>query len=238
MNAPHDWFLTQNICIQKTPEMTGMNKAITPSLAKRPPLEHLLDLIDSGELGPGSRLTETDLATRLGISRTPVREALHRLHAMGLAEHGPQRGLIVAHLTYDQTRQLFAVREGLEGMATRLAAEHATRAEINVLRELVAADRNHTDPVELQARNKILHRQIVQASHNQFMIETLNNLRIHMSLLPGSTYSLPERIESAQRGHEEIVEAIAQGDGERAEQAARRHIAEGYQFRLKMIAGT
>lgn len=213
-----------------------MNEVIIPPIVKRPPLEHLLDLIDSGELAPGSRLTEMELAKRLGISRTPVREALHRLHAMGLAEHGPQRGLIVAHLTYDQTRQLFAVREGLEGMATRLAAEHATHAEINVLRELVAEDRLYTDPTQLQSRNKILHRQIAQASHNQFMIEALSNLRIHMSLLPGSTYSCPDRIESAQRDHEEIVEAIAQGDGERAERAARAHIAEGYQFRLKMLA--
>lgn len=215
-----------------------MKKLTTTTGVKRPPLEHLLDLIDNGELTPGSRLTETDLAQRLGISRTPVREALHRLHAMGLAEHGPQRGLIVAHLSYDQIRQLFAVREGLEGMATRLAAEHATRAEVNVLRELVEADRKYTDPFELQARNKLLHRQIVQASHNQFMIEALNNLRIHMSLLPGSTYSRPERIVSAQRDHEEIIEAIAQGDGERAERAARTHIAEGYQFRLKMLADT
>ena len=215
-----------------------MKKLTTTTSLKRPPLEHLLDLIDNGELTPGSRLTETELAQRLGISRTPVREALHRLHAMGLAEHGPQRGLIVAHLSYDQIRQLFAVREGLEGMATRLAAEHATRAEVNVLRELVEEDRKYTDPFELQARNKLLHRQIVQASHNQFMIEALNNLRIHMSLLPGSTYSRPERIVSAQRDHEEIIEAIAQGDGERAERAARTHIAEGYQFRLKMLAET
>jgi DNA-binding GntR family transcriptional regulator len=213
-----------------------MNKMTNSPLAGRSPLDHLMDLIESGELGSGSRLTETELARRLGISRTPVREALHRLHAMGLAEHGPQRGLIIAHLSYDQIRQLFAVREGLEGMATRLAAEHASRAEVNILREMVAEDRTISDPLKLQGRNKLLHRQIVQSSHNQFMIEALGNLRVHMSLLPGSTYSRPERIKSAQAGHEEIVEAIAQGDGDRAERAAREHIAEGYQFRLKMIA--
>jgi len=213
-----------------------MTKSNDPSLPRQSPLDHLLELIESGELGSGSRLTETELANRLGISRTPVREALHRLHAMGLAEHGPQRGLIIAHLSYDQTRQLFAVREGLEGMATRLAAEHASRAEINILRDMVAEDRGLTDPVKLKTRNRLLHRQIVQASHNQFMIEALGNLRVHMSLLPGSTYSWAGRIESAQAGHEEIIDAIAQGDGDRAERAAREHIAEGYQLRLKMMA--
>ncbi|WP_225029847.1 GntR family transcriptional regulator [Xinfangfangia pollutisoli] len=204
--------------------------------ARRTPLDHIMGLIEQGELRPGSRLTEVDLAQRLGISRTPVREALHRLHAMGLADHGPQRGLIVAHIGYDQLRQLFAVREGLEGMATRLAAEHASRAEVALLREMVAADRLLTDPVRLLDRNKMLHRLIVQASHNSFMIDALSNLRVHLSLLSGSTYAIPERIEAAQAEHEEIVAAIAEGNGDRAERAARRHILSGYQVRLKMLA--
>lgn len=203
--------------------------------ARRSPLDHIMGLIELGELRPGSRLTEVDLAQRLGISRTPVREALHRLHAMGLAEHGPQRGLIVAHMSYDQLRQLFAVREGLEGMATRLAAEHASRAEVSLLREMVEGDREIRDPVKLLERNKSLHRLIVQASHNQFMIEALGNLRVHLSLLPGSTYANEERIIAAQQEHEEIVDAIAKGDGDRAERAARQHILSGYRVRLKMM---
>ncbi len=206
------------------------------STVRRNPLDHLMDLIEAGDLPPGSRLTETDLAQRLGISRTPVREALHRLHAMGLAEHGPQRGLIIAHLSYDQLRQLFAVREGLEGMATRLAAEHASRAEANLLREMVTADRALDDPAKLRERNKILHRQIVQASHNKFMIEALGNLRVHLSLLPGSTYTSAGRVAEAQAEHEEIVEAIAAGDGDQAEKAARHHIASGFRIRLKMMS--
>lgn len=215
-----------------------MKQVSDSTLIRRNPLDHLMDLIEAGELRPGSRLTETELAQRLGISRTPVREALHRLHAMGLAEHGPQRGLIIAHLSYDQLRQLFAVREGLEGMATRLAAEHASKAEVNLLREMVMTDRDLEDPVQLLARNKQLHRQIVQASHNQFMIEALNNLRVHLSLLPGSTYTTPGRQQEAQREHEEIVDAILQGDGDRAERAARQHILSGFQIRLKMMAET
>ena len=121
-------------------------------------------------------------------------------------------------------------------MATRLAAEHASRAEVNLLREMVTEDRNITDPRKLLERNKLLHRQIVHASHNKFMIEALGNLRVHLSLLPGSTYAKAGRMQSAQTEHEEIVDAIAQGDGDRAERAARKHIAEGFQIRLKMMA--
>ncbi|CAH1690571.1 GntR family transcriptional regulator [Hyphomicrobiales bacterium] len=203
---------------------------------KLSPMELLLSAIERGDLPPGTRLRETELAEKLGISRTPVREALHRLHAMGLADHGPQRGLVVAAISHDQTRQLFAVREGLEGMATRLAAHHASREEVEVMRQIVDNDRGVTDPVRLSESNKLLHRHIARASHNTFMIDALDNLRIHLSLLPSSTYLFAGRVESAQHEHEEIIDAIARGDGDRAEAAARRHIASGYRVRLEMMA--
>ena len=200
------------------------------------PLDRLLTAIERGDLPPGTRLRETEIAEKLGISRTPVREALHRLHALGLAEHGPQRGLVVAQMSYEQLRQLFDVREGLEGMATRLAANHASRQETELLRQIVEEDRSITDPHVLSEHNKVLHRQIVRASHNLYMIQALDNLRIHLSLLPSSTYNLEERVLSAQKEHEEIVDAIARGDGDAAERAARNHIASGYETRLRMMS--
>ncbi|GHC25297.1 GntR family transcriptional regulator [Gemmobacter nanjingensis] len=216
--------------------MTRAAEAPKPGDIRRSPFEHLLDLIERGELRPGHRLRETDLAQRLGISRTPVREALHRLHAMGLAEHAPRRGLIITRMNFDQLSQLFAVREGLEGMATRLAALHASAAEIAVLRDMVETDARTSEPAHLRSRNLMLHRQIVQASHNSYMIEALNNLRVHLSLVPGSTYASPERSRSAQAEHEAIVAAITERDADRAERAARNHIATGFALRLKMMA--
>ena len=213
-----------------------MNSFIEKTKLRGSPLERLLESIESGELPPGTRLLETEIAERFGISRTPVREALHRLHAMGLAEHGPQRGLIVSYLGYDQLRQLFAVREGLEGMAARLAAEYATRAEVNLLQEMVETDRGINDPKELLARNKMLHQQIARASHNVYMIDALQNLRLHLSLLPGSTYNFEERRQQAQEEHEEVVSAIVRGDGDAAESAARKHIASGFRLRLGMMS--
>ncbi len=200
------------------------------------PLEKLLAAIEDGELLPGTRLLETDLAEKLGVSRTPVREALHRLHAMGLAEHGPQRGLVVSHLSYDHLRQLFAVREGLEGMAARLAAEYATPAEIELMQQMVIQDRSIEDPEILKTRNKHLHQHIVRSSHNVYMIDALANLRIHLSLLPGSTYSVKGRLLQAQEEHEAIVDAVASRDGERAENAARQHVRSGYSTRLSLLA--
>ncbi|EKE70656.1 GntR family transcriptional regulator [Celeribacter baekdonensis B30] len=213
-----------------------MKAIMEKNMHRGTPLEQLLDAIEDGKLTPGTRLRETELAEQLGISRTPVREALHRLHAMGLAEHGPQRGLIVSHLDYDHLRQLFAVREGLEGMAARLAAEYATPAEISLLRELVSLDVGVDNPDTLKTHNKQFHLQIVRASHNAYMIDALANLRIHLSLLPGSTYSIAKRRVQAQDEHQAIIDAVAAHDGDAAEHAARVHIKSGYRARLELLS--
>ncbi|SDF60388.1 DNA-binding transcriptional regulator, GntR family [Celeribacter baekdonensis] len=213
-----------------------MKAIMEKNIHRGTPLEQLLDAIEDGKLTPGTRLRETELAEQLGISRTPVREALHRLHAMGLAEHGPQRGLIVSHLDYDHLRQLFAVREGLEGMAARLAAEYATPAEISLLRELVSLDVGVDNPDTLKTHNKQFHLQIVRASHNAYMIDALENLRIHLSLLPGSTYSIAKRRIQAQDEHQAIIDAVAAHDGDAAEHAARVHIKSGYRARLELLS--
>ncbi|MBU0645471.1 MAG: GntR family transcriptional regulator [Alphaproteobacteria bacterium] len=213
-----------------------MKAIMEKNIHRGTPLEQLLDAIEDGKLTPGTRLRETELAEQLGISRTPVREALHRLHAMGLAEHGPQRGLIVSHLDYDHLRQLFAVREGLEGMAARLAAEYATPAEISLLRELVSLDVGVDNPDTLKTHNKQFHLQIVRASHNAYMIDALENLRIHLSLLPGSTYSIAKRRIQAQDEHQAIIDAVAAHDGDAAEYAARVHIKSGYRARLELLS--
>ena len=109
---------------------TGRDAGLTP-------FEILLSAIEAGELQPGERLQETRLAEQFGLSRTPIREALHRLETLGLAEPGPQRGLIIAHISYERLRQLFDVREGLERLAMDLAVSAASDAEIALLQEMI-----------------------------------------------------------------------------------------------------
>ncbi|WP_116132760.1 GntR family transcriptional regulator [Tropicimonas sp. IMCC34043] len=200
------------------------------------PFDRLVAAIEVGELPPGSRLLETELAKRLGISRTPVREALHRLQALGLAQQGAQRGLVVAELNYQKLRQLFAVREGIEGLCARLAAQNATAEEHEMLQDLIDMDRNETDPEILSARNAVLHRHISYATHNTYMMETVDSLRLHLVLLPGSTYTFPKRLKEAQEEHEKIVQAIVDGDADAAEKAAREHIAHGFRVRIMMMS--
>ena len=96
----------------------------------------ILDAIDIGVYKPGDRLVESDLAERLGVSRTPIREALQRLETQSLLERDG-RSLIVATLDHNQMAELYVVRRELEGLAARLAAQHATEEEVRVLREMV-----------------------------------------------------------------------------------------------------
>ena len=100
--------------------------------------------IRDGTLGPGLRLTETDLAARFGVSRTPVRQAIARLEAEGLLTHEPRRGLTVMRPDHQQVVELYVMREVLEAAAARLAAQHASPTEIGAMAELVAGEPAHS----------------------------------------------------------------------------------------------
>ncbi|WP_232298280.1 GntR family transcriptional regulator [Erwinia typographi] len=200
------------------------------------PFEILIAAIEKGELLPGERLQETRLAEQFGLSRTPIREALHRLETLGLAEPGPKRGLIVANISYERLRQLFAVREGLERIAIQLAVAAASDEEIALLQNMVDAEQTLTDSQALHDHNRLFHRQIYRSTHNPYLNEMLDNLRIHLSLLRGTTYALPERAEEAKNEHQAIVDALARHDSLAAQEAACQHIRNGYRARLAIVS--
>lgn len=200
------------------------------------PFEILIAAIEQGELLPGERLQETRLAEQFGLSRTPIREALHRLETLGLAEPGPKRGLIVARISYERLRQLFAVREGLEKLAMQLAVAAASDEEIALLQQMVDTEQHITDSKALHDHNRMFHRQIYRSTHNPYLNEMLDNLRIHLSLLRGTTYALSDRTEQAKQEHQAIVDALSRRDSAAAQEAACEHIRNGYRARLAIIS--
>jgi DNA-binding GntR family transcriptional regulator len=198
----------------------------------------LLDAIDGGEFPPGARLIETELAERLGVSRTPVRQALGRLEAQGIVARDARGGLSVAALDYDQLGELYAVREMAESLAARLAARHASPTEIDLLKELIETDRAHLgDPTALARGNKAFHLQLHRASHNRYLIQTLQNIGRASALVTGTTLTIPGRGPESIEEHAEIVEAIAARDEDRAEAAARRHVVNALRTRLRQEVG-
>jgi DNA-binding GntR family transcriptional regulator len=196
----------------------------------------VLEAIDQGEFRPGDRLVESELAERFGVSRTPIREALQRLETQAvLARDG--RSLVVSSLDHDQLGELYVVRAELEGLAARLAAQHAAPEEVRVLWDMVRKDREVVDRPELLARaNRRFHRQIHLASHNRYLVQQLEMVHRSMALLASTSLAAEGRGAQALEEHEQIVRAIEARDGEAAEAAIRAHISRAFETRLKLNA--
>lgn len=194
--------------------------------------------IIEGHLKPGGRLREIELSELLGVSRTPVREAIKRLENEGLAAYVSSRGAIVAELTPEQASDLYAVREILEGAAAGFAARHASRAEVHLLESFLDLQRDIDSAPEAKARaNRQFHQTIYHMAHNRYLLGILTKAQDYMVLLHRTTYYAEGRAESALDEHTEIVEAIKAGDSARAEQAARNHIREAQRIRMMLQFG-
>jgi len=193
----------------------------------------ILEAIDTGSYRPGDRLVESDLADRFGMSRTPIREALQRLETQSLLTRDG-RSLIVASLDHNQLAELYVVRAELEGLAARLAAQHATAEEIRVLQDMVAGDQGLIhDPTALSRANRRFHKQIHLASHNRYLVQQLDLVHRSMALLASTSLAVEGRGEMALREHDAIVAAIEARDGPRAETALKTHISQAFVTRLK-----
>lgn len=191
--------------------------------------------IVEGRFSAGRRMREVELSEWLGMSRTPVRQALSRLELEGLLVVQPRIGLVVASLDPHATAELYVIRAALEGTAAWLAARHASQIEIDDLKRLVVEEVTLPDePAVLYRHNLVFHRAIYAAAHNRFLVKSLAALHDSMALLGPTTLSTPGRRKTAEREHALIVEAIARRDSEAAETAARAHIREAYAARRRL----
>ena len=210
----------------------------TPTDPQKDAYDLILDAIDQGIYRPGDRLVESELADRFGVSRTPIREALQRLETQSLLTRDG-RSLIVASLDHAQMAELYAVRQELEGLAAKLAAQHAALEEIAVLRDMVQTDRDLLeDPQALARANRRFHHQIHLASHNRFLVQQLDLVYRSMALMARTSLAAQGRGEKALAEHGDIVEAIAARDGDRAARALKEHLSIAFVVRLKEEAET
>lgn len=197
--------------------------------------QQIRQAIREGRFRQGDRVREEDVAQSLGVSRTPVREALRQLQSDGLLDVASGRGLGVVALARSQVLELYAMRELLEGAAARLAAQHATPAEIAYMEHLLVSFRRTRDPEQHARVNRALHEAICDAAHNRYMVQSLNQLSDALALLQGTTFSISGRARTADLEHRAIVDAIAAGNSDLAEAAARAHIRQAQALRLQML---
>ncbi|OBC01029.1 hypothetical protein A5784_02090 [Mycobacterium sp. 852013-50091_SCH5140682] len=187
--------------------------------------------LSAGRYAPGDRLTEVELAEELGVSRTPVREALQRLHADGLVSRAG-RGAVVAGLSTKERRDLYQVREVLEQLAARSAAQRQSDGELapvvlknlrlkaEAINEAVAAG----EPREVAQRNFELHRQIAEAADNPMLHDFLGRAWDRIAVSAVSNLTDPEWAATVSEQHDAIIDAIAAGDPDAAAAAMAHHI--------------
>jgi DNA-binding GntR family transcriptional regulator len=199
----------------------------------------LRDAILDGRFTAGARLRQTDLADQLAISRTPVREALGRLQHEGLVELLPGGGVRVAVLALEEAAELYDLREVLDGLAARLAAQRAAPASFARLErslDRMAQCLARNDANQWFGAHVAFHEEIFRATGNARLIALSTMVRLSIQRFHPVLLRTPHRLADADREHRGIHAAIVAGDGERAEQLARAHIVGAKEIVVKTIA--
>lgn len=187
----------------------------------------LEDMIVSGALPPGTRIDEVELASRFKVSRTPVREALKALGAIGLLDMRPRHGVTVAAISIPILLEMFELMAALEGLCAKLAARRAQREEKVALRavhaRLVAALGTGT-PEQFYAINHEFHDGLYDASHTHFLAAQTRSLRKRVAVYRRHVTFQPGRMAATIGEHERILQAIEGGEADAAFRAASEHV--------------
>jgi DNA-binding GntR family transcriptional regulator len=172
------------------------------------------------------RLDERQLAADLGVSRTPVREALAQLEREGFVRSIPRRGIYVVRKTRREVIELITAWAALEGMAARLATQNAGDQEIRALRQMFATFESGAEQANLDEYSEInieFHQTIIRMSHNQVLIDMAENLFTHMRMIRRKTIGEKDRAHRSIHDHMNIIEALEARQPDRAEQLTREH---------------
>lgn len=190
-------------------------------------VEHLRNLIVEAVLAPGTKLNERELCETLGISRTPLREALKVLAAEGLIDILPNRGASVSKLSETEIWETFELMSGLEAMSGELACERITPvelAEIKALHYAMLACKAQNDLPGYYSRNHAIHNKINEAARNSVLHQTYLTLNRRLQALRFRSNFSHEKWDSAAHDHGEMVKALEARDGKRLADILRQHL--------------
>jgi DNA-binding GntR family transcriptional regulator len=200
----------------------------------------LREAILDGTLAASTWLREEDLANQLSVSRTPVREALRRLADERLTYRVANRGSVVAPMTLDEILAVYAVRESLEGLAAHTVALRRPHGAVEMLTELqqeMERSAETADIEELARLNLEFHRVLRRQASNPYLDLFLTQVEQAVRRFGQSTYVDPARRPVALAEHQRIVDAIAAGDADNAQEAAITHMRNARQVRVATVTG-
>ena len=183
--------------------------------------------IVNGEFEIGFALRQVDIASRLGVSKTPIREAFVRLHKDRLVQLIPYRGAVVAGYSRQDLREFYEVRALIEGACAAMAAAEPSRVRADLERNVEASRKALAggDVDEVIRLFEEFDRLIYRQSSNQWINDLIENLEGHQRRIGRLTVGIPGRLEQSSGEHAQICDAIARGDAEDAEKLMRAHIA-------------
>jgi DNA-binding GntR family transcriptional regulator len=186
------------------------------------------EIVD-GDIAPGTVLAEVEQSTRLGVSRTPLREALSRLIADGLVESAPGRGVVVTEISLENITELYEVREALEEQAARLAAQRRDpKVFIRIAEQFADADRLIESGEEgvrhYYELNEKFDEAVDGAVNNAYLVSALQNSRVHLSRIRRIARGNPARLHDSAQETMLIIEAIISGDAALAAHATHVHL--------------
>jgi DNA-binding GntR family transcriptional regulator len=205
----------------------------------KPLREKIADRIRSdiikGQYKSGERLVEPKLAQMLGISRTPIREALRQLESEGFIDIVPRKGAVVKELTLKDIDDLYAIKANLEGLAAKQATGNITEKDIirlkNINEKFHSISHKNKNVIEEYLKyNLDFHDIFIKASKNQKLIEILEGLSKNFQRFKGFLVTKAERSEEAYKEHIRIIEAFESKDEELAEKVVRQHIESGWEY--------
>lgn len=188
----------------------------------------LRDAILAHELPPGTRLSVPDMAQRLGISRSPAREAISRIAYEGLAQVEPRRGAVVSDIRTEDLVEIYSLREVLEGLACRLASRNLRERDIERLRDIVGRHEEAIAAGDLERHYELdqaFHAAIREIAGSRRLVESLDRLQGQIRLAMYTTHRSPGGMPQALAEHHTILEALVSMDPARAEQTGRDHIS-------------
>lgn len=200
--------------------------------------ENIRQAIIDGTFSPGERLMEIQLADEMGVSRTPVREAIRKLELEGFVVMIPRRGTYVADISIRDITEIYEIRTCLDVLSAGLAAERITDEELEALNRLLVeigqyiAENNMEKIVEADTA---FHDILYQASRNERLRSIINNLREQLTGIRGRSMSYPGRLVETMGEHRALVDSIAARDVERAQNAARVHIENAEHTLMKSL---
>ena len=187
------------------------------------------------QLMPGEPLPSDRLTRQLGLSRTPIREAILRLEKEGFVEVRPRMGTFVSHLNARNIHQMYEVRSALEALAARQVAGKIDRARLAAVEDRLRSLPTHgeVDLAALSEAGQQVHRLIIESSNNAILVRFLQSLRDHFRRYRSLSLAIPEKVLSSHQEHLDILDALKCGDGEAAARLVEAHFSNAAQFLLE-----